>query len=239
MPLPASTTTVRRPDAGEVDEACAGTPRSRPARRARRSVPGRAVVRGHASSSISRRISASPVSWPTGEAPARHSLMPLYWAGLWLAVNIAPGQSRRAAREVERVGADQADADDVRALRRRTSAKASTSVGEDGPHVVTDDDPPPGRPERTATKAAPTSRARVRVELVGDDATDVVRLDDLAQVAHGGELSQPPESAGRPSGDLAGLVEHPVDGQRLAVQVEPAAVLAAVAGQRSGRGCRR
>lgn len=36
---------------------------------------------------------ASPVSWPTGRALARHSLMPLYWAGLWLAVNIAPGQS--------------------------------------------------------------------------------------------------------------------------------------------------
>lgn len=40
------------------------------------------------------RISASPVSWPTGAAPARHILMPLYRAGLWLAVNMAPGRPR-------------------------------------------------------------------------------------------------------------------------------------------------
>ena len=30
---------------------------------------------------------------PMGEALARHILMPLYCAGLWLAVNIAPGRS--------------------------------------------------------------------------------------------------------------------------------------------------
>ena len=36
----------------------------------------------------------SPVSKPTGTAFARQSLMPLYWAGLWLAVNIAPGTPR-------------------------------------------------------------------------------------------------------------------------------------------------
>jgi hypothetical protein len=40
------------------------------------------------------RISASPLSIATGCAPARQSLMPLYSAGLWLAVNIAPGASR-------------------------------------------------------------------------------------------------------------------------------------------------
>ena len=34
-----------------------------------------------------------PVSWPTGAAPARHILMPLYRAGLCEAVNIAPGRS--------------------------------------------------------------------------------------------------------------------------------------------------
>ena len=34
--------------------------------------------------------------WPPrpGRAEARHILMPLYWAGLWLAVNIAAGASR-------------------------------------------------------------------------------------------------------------------------------------------------
>jgi hypothetical protein len=40
------------------------------------------------------RIVARPVSAPMGAAPARQSLMPLYCAGLWLAVNIAPGTSR-------------------------------------------------------------------------------------------------------------------------------------------------
>ena len=38
-------------------------------------------------------ISARPVSWPIGSAPARHSFTPLYSAGLWLAVNIAAGAS--------------------------------------------------------------------------------------------------------------------------------------------------
>ena len=36
----------------------------------------------------------SPVSKPIGLAPARHSLMPLYSAGLWLAVIMMPGTSR-------------------------------------------------------------------------------------------------------------------------------------------------
>ena len=31
---------------------------------------------------------------PIGDAPARHILIPLYAAGLWLAVNITPGSSR-------------------------------------------------------------------------------------------------------------------------------------------------
>ena len=31
---------------------------------------------------------------PTGVRQARHILMPLYCAGLWLAVNIAPGWPR-------------------------------------------------------------------------------------------------------------------------------------------------
>ena len=47
--------------------------------------------------SIIARMSARPLSWPTGAAPALHSLMPLYFAGLWLAVNIAPGMSSEPA----------------------------------------------------------------------------------------------------------------------------------------------
>ena len=39
------------------------------------------------------RISNSPVSSPIGRAPARHILMPLYWAGLCEAVSIAAGAS--------------------------------------------------------------------------------------------------------------------------------------------------
>ena len=37
-------------------------------------------------------MSLRPVSVDTGAAPARQSLMPLYFAGLWEAVNIAPAQ---------------------------------------------------------------------------------------------------------------------------------------------------
>ncbi len=40
-------------------------------------------------------IWTSPVASPIGAADARQSLMPLYWAGLWLAVNIAAGASSR------------------------------------------------------------------------------------------------------------------------------------------------
>ncbi len=42
-------------------------------------------------------ISASPVSRPMGRAPDWHSLSPLYLAGLWEAVNMAPGASRLPA----------------------------------------------------------------------------------------------------------------------------------------------
>ena len=56
--------------------------------------PGVLPVLGGVSASTSRWMSVSPVSWPTGDAPARHSLIPLYLAGLWLAVNMAPGRSR-------------------------------------------------------------------------------------------------------------------------------------------------
>ena len=40
------------------------------------------------------RIPASPLSSPIGRAPDRHSFIPLYAAGLWLAVNITAGASR-------------------------------------------------------------------------------------------------------------------------------------------------
>ena len=42
-------------------------------------------------------MSRRPVSWPTGRAPGRHSLIPLYLAGLWEAVSMAAGASRLPA----------------------------------------------------------------------------------------------------------------------------------------------
>ena len=38
-----------------------------------------------------------PLSMPTGRAPDKQNLRPLYWAGLWDAVNIAPGASSAPA----------------------------------------------------------------------------------------------------------------------------------------------
>ena len=37
-------------------------------------------------------ICNKPDSWPIGMAPDLHSFIPLYCAGLWLAVNIMPGK---------------------------------------------------------------------------------------------------------------------------------------------------
>ena len=53
----------------------------------------------HSSSSASAVawISARPVSRPMGRAPDWHSFSPLYRAGLWDAVNMAPGASRLPA----------------------------------------------------------------------------------------------------------------------------------------------
>ena len=56
-------------------------------------VPGVAAT-GVSPAIAASRISARPDSRPIGTAPARHSFMPLYCAGLWLAVNIAPGWPR-------------------------------------------------------------------------------------------------------------------------------------------------
>ena len=52
---------------------------------------GDAFERAFADSSLTR---SRPESMPTGRAPARQNLMPLYWAGLCEAVNMAPGAPR-------------------------------------------------------------------------------------------------------------------------------------------------
>ena len=46
---------------------------------------------------MSALMTSRPVSSPTGLAPARHSLMPLYCAGLCEPVKVAPGRSRLPA----------------------------------------------------------------------------------------------------------------------------------------------
>ena len=89
IPLPASTATV----SGRMPVRSTSVLRwsAYPGSRSRRViVPGGPPDAGTPAAAMSRS-SASPVSAPTGRAPARHSLMPLYLAGLWLAVTIAPG----------------------------------------------------------------------------------------------------------------------------------------------------
>ena len=103
-------------------------------------------------------ISRSPVSAPTGRAPARHSLIPLYWAGLCEAVNMAPGASRLP---------DAKYSSSVEVSPRSTtstpaevtpSAKARVSSDTGRPHVP--GRPAPVRRPQSAANAAPTARAR-------------------------------------------------------------------------------
>ncbi len=54
--------------------------------------PGTSGAPASSQPSTRERICDRPVSWPTGAAPARHILIPLYCAGLCDAVNIAPGR---------------------------------------------------------------------------------------------------------------------------------------------------
>ena len=77
-------------------------------------------------------MSRRPDSSPTGEAPARHILIPLYLAGLWLAVNIAPGSwSRPEAKYSRSVEARPMSITSAPALVT-PSAKAAASPGLDG-----------------------------------------------------------------------------------------------------------
>ena len=69
---------------------------------------------------------------PIGCAPARHIFMPLYCAGLWLAVNITPAWPSSPGREVELVGGGQADHDHVGAAAVAPAANAPARSGELG-----------------------------------------------------------------------------------------------------------
>ena len=112
--------------------------------------------------------------------------MPLYWAGLWDAVNIAPGRVEPARGEVDEVGRRQPEVDDVDALRAHALGEAATSSTPDGRMSCADR--ARGRRPAKRAKAAPIARAMRRVELVGDDAPDVVGLEDRVEVACAGDL---------------------------------------------------
>src|SRR6266498_4051939 len=114
-------------------------------------------------------MSARPVSCPTGAAPARHSLMPLYWAGLWLAVNIAPGASRCP------------DAKYTRSVEARPSSTTSTpaSVAPSANAALSGSED--GRSARESHERVAHPAGDVVVELVGVDAADVVGLEDRVE----------------------------------------------------------
>ena len=65
--------------------------------------------------------------------------MPLYCAGLWLAVNIAPGRVELAGREVDDVGGAQADVGHVGAGQGRALDERGGERDRRRPHVVADD----------------------------------------------------------------------------------------------------
>ena len=108
--------------------------------------------------------------------------MPLYWAGLCDAVNIAPGQSRcpeaKYKKSVEPMPRSTTSVPQARA----PSAKAAASSV------------PDGRMSRATTEARLHGEGRERrtdraagrgVELVRDGAADVVGLEDRVEVGHG------------------------------------------------------
>ena len=104
------------------------------------------------------RISRRPLSSPTGAAPGRQSFSPLYWGGLWLAVNIAPGSVEAPGGEIHHVGRGQAEVDDVAPgarsrPRRRPRTGPATRAGSRGPAR-------PGR--RRTTRRRPPDPARDR-----------------------------------------------------------------------------
>ena len=133
---------------------------------------------------------------PIGWASARHILIPLYCAGLWLAVNIAPGMAEVPGGEVELVGGGQADQDHVgaraAARRRRRRRPAPGELGRMSWPTTT-----VGAPVTCDERARRCARASALVDLVGDGAADVVRLEDRGEVrrvagcrGHGAEPSR-------------------------------------------------
>src|SRR6266508_3598309 len=122
---------------------------------------------GYLSSSARARISPSPVSCPTGLAPARQNFRPFHCGGLWLAVSITPATSRdpdekyrrsveaspRSTTSTPRVAMPSWMADASEGEDRRQSYPTSIRCHrphptEDGPTLVLRRDGPDDRLER-------------------------------------------------------------------------------------------
>ena len=183
MPLAVSATTFRGRSALDVDE--------RPhvlgevvQQVERLDAPRARWAAGRRPGRPSRLISASPVSSPIGRAPARHSLMPLYWAGLCEAVNIARRGVERPGGEVDEVGGRQAEVDHVEALVLHALGERRRQLDAARPHVAGHEHPR-GRPSASSDEAGERGAdapAELGVELVGDGAPDVVGLEDRVEI---------------------------------------------------------
>ena len=110
--------------------------------------------------------------------------MPLYCAGLWDAVNMAPGASSRPAAKYTRSVETRPRSIDVDTLGHHPFGERGHQLDARWPHVPTDQDP--GAPAKVA-KATPKARQMLGVELIGDGAADVVGLDDLIEESSCGQ----------------------------------------------------
>ena len=88
------------------------------------------------------------------------------------------GRIELAGGEVEQVGRGQAEVDDVDTLFEHAAGECVDELGTGRAHVATDQDP---RCVGEAGEADPQRVGDVGVELIGDGAADVVRLDDVVE----------------------------------------------------------
>ena len=89
------------------------------------------------------RMSSRPESPPTGSAPRRTIFIPVYSFGLCEAVTVdAAVEPELADGEIEHLGADHADVDDVGARVGAPSITACAIEGDESAHVAPDRDPP-------------------------------------------------------------------------------------------------
>ena len=129
------------------------------------------------------RTFSMPPSPPSGSAPRRTIFMPLYCFGLCEAVTIeAALVAVLADGEVQHLGADEADLVDVAAGVERGLDGRLAELGRRQPHVAADRHR--ARLELVDVGAHDAVHA-VGVQLVRDDAADVVGLEDRGIERHG------------------------------------------------------